>query len=388
MILRVCAVAGSLALLLWLDAGGAAAAEPPAATETIAAEGPVVEPEGERESLDRGEGRTQPQNDPCGGEIDWKDASLDTVRSGVFRGVCSTSMWFDGLFGDAREQTEVYGQTYGRAGVGVDWDERDGFGLDGFLRARFPLPALGERYNALIGRDSEETFLDDNFDEGAFLPGAFSDENIDSIWYAGISYDRWQGKNSRTNLSVGLQISSPLNPYVKFRYRYYAYPHETLLLRLRATPFWENQDGFGLTLAGDADWSFADGFMLRWANTFTQSEATEGVRWKSRLALFQVLNRKSAMRYELAVRGETEGIQPKLYGGKLTYRRSAWRDWFFIETFAGLFWSRDEDPAKDCDACIGVGVGFEVAFGDRYDRMLERQREDAPVSPDLASPES
>lgn len=325
----------------------------------------------------------QPREDvenPCLSDLGNDKRYLERMRAGVFTSVCWSSRWLDGFFGDPRDYAEVYGQTYGRAGVAMLWDEKDNFGVDGFLRARFPLPALGERYNAILGRESEEALFDESFDETTFLPGAFSDENLDSVWYAGISYARLQGDNHRTDLSVGVKFGAPVNPYVRYRYRYYASPHEKLLLRLRVTPFWEREEGLGITVAGDSDWSFSEGWMLRWANAGTFAEGTEGVRWRSRLALFQVLNRKSAMRYEVAIRGETRGIQPRLYGGRFTYRRSLWRDWFFLETSAGLFWSRDEDPARDCDACVGVGVGIEIAFGDRYDRQIEASRRETATA--------
>jgi hypothetical protein len=74
------------------------------------------------------------------------------------------------------------------------------------------------------------------------------------------------------------------------------------------------------------------------------------------------------MRYEAGVRGETDGIQPDLKELKVTYRRSLWRDWFFVETFGGVFWAGDEDPSRRCDACAQVGVGFEMMFGERYDQ--------------------
>lgn len=319
---------------------------------------------------------------PCLEGVGDETPYLERMRAGVFTGVCWSSRWLDGFFGDPRDYAEVYGQTYGRAGIGLLWDEKDDVGVDGYLRARFPLPALGERYNAILGRDSEEAILDESFDEGTFLPGAFSDESFDSVWYAGISYARLQGENHRTDLSVGVKFGAPVNPYVRYRYRYHTTPHDSLLLRLRVTPFWEREDGLGISVAADSDWSFSEGWMLRWANAGTYAEGTEGVRWRSRLALFQVLNRKSAMRYEVAVRGETRGIQPRLYGGKLSYRRSLWRDWFFLETSATLFWSREENPAEDCDACVGVGVGFEVAFGERYDRVIENARDTSVSSED------
>lgn len=73
------------------------------------------------------------------------------------------------------------------------------------------------------------------------------------------------------------------------------------------------------------------------------------------------------MRYEGLLRGETAGIEPDLKHLKVTYRRSVWRRWFFLETFGGVFWSDDEEPENRCDACAMVGVGFELMFGDRYD---------------------
>jgi hypothetical protein len=315
---------------------------------------PAVVPE----SLDR--------QDPCRGETHKDAQQLDRVRQGVFTGVCSTSRWFDNLFGDARDYEDTYDETYGRVGLGVSWDELDDVQFDGHFRGNFPLPALGSKFNAVIGRETEETFIDDNFDDVGFLPGSFSDDG-DADWYAGINYNSLEGTNSRFDISAGLQVKSPLNPYVKARYRYYLYPADGVLITTRTTAFWENEDGFGLTLAVDSDWSVSDSALLRWANTFTRSEATEGLRWKTRLGWYQALSDKSAMRYEGLLRGETAGIQPDLKQLKVTYRRSVWRRWFFVETFGGVFWADDEEPSRRCDACAMVGVGFELMFGERYD---------------------
>jgi len=328
-----------------LAASAASAQEVPA---------PAVVPD----SLDR--------RDPCRGEARQDAEQIDRLRQGVFTGVCSTSRWFDNLFGDARNYEGAYGETYGRVGLGVSWDELDDAQFDGHFRGSFPLPALGNKFNAVIGRETEETFIDDNFDDVGFLPGSFSDDG-DVDWYAGINYNSLEGTNSRFDISAGLQVKSPLNPYVKARYRYYLYPAEKVLVTTRTTAFWENEDGFGLTFAVDSDWSISDRALLRWANTFTRSEATDGLRWKTRLAWYQALTDKSAMRYEGLLRGETAGIQPDLKQLKVTYRRSVWRRWFFVETFGGVFWADDEDPTERCDACAMVGVGFELMFGERYD---------------------
>lgn len=334
-------------------------------------------PAGARDAEPTGDAAATDRSDPCRGEGSEEEAQIDRLRRGVFAGVCSTSRWFDGLFGDAREYTEAYQDTYGRVGVGLAWDKIDDLQFDGHFRANIHLPALGNRFNAVIGRESEETFINDNFDDVGFLPGSFSDDR-DADWYAGINYNALKGTNSRFDISGGVQVKSPLNPYIKARYRYYFYPGERVLIRTRATGFWENIDGFGATLAADTDWSVSEGAMLRWANTVTRSEATDGARWKSRLIWFQALSEKSAMRYEVGIRGETGGIQPNLYGAKVTYRRSVWRDWFFVETFGGVFRSKHEDPDKRCDACATAGVGFEMMFGERYDSGLAGQSATEP----------
>jgi hypothetical protein len=308
------------------------------------------------------------RRDPCR-PPDTSLTTLDSVRAGLHRRVCASARWFDGLFGDPREHEETYGESYGRVGVALAWDELDDFGVDARMRASLELPQLSQRFNAVIGREDPETFVKDSYDVITYLPGSFSDDT-NAQWYAGLNYLARGDSRTVVDVGAGVRLSTPLNPYVRARYRYYQPLSERVLLIPRATAFWENVDGFGVTLAADADWSIDDELLLRWANTLTFSEATEGVRWRSRLTLYQALDAKSALRYELSIQGETDGVEPDYKGLRVTYRRSAWRDWFFLEFGASLFWADDEDPRERCEACLGATVGFELLFGERYDRSL------------------
>ncbi len=301
------------------------------------------------------------------------DARLDRFRAGVTRGVCHSSRWFDGLFGDSRQHTEDYEQAYGRLGAGLGWDELDGVTLDGHLRAYLPLPAAHQRMRAVIGRDTEEHFVRDEFDDANFMAASFSDDR-DANWYAGLNFDAARGANSRFDIAAGVQVASPPNPYLKARYTRARYAAADVLLITSATAFWENDDGFGVTLAADADRALSDAWLLRWANTVVFSESTAGVRWHTRPGLYQVLNSRSAMRYEASLRGETDGRQPDLYGLRVTHRRSVGRKWLFVELSSSLFWAESDDPALRCEACVGVAIGFEILFGDHYDRLLEQGR--------------
>jgi hypothetical protein len=309
------------------------------------------------------------REDPCRPAAAGDDAGIDRMRRGVQNRVCGAARWFDGLFGDAREHTDAYGSSYGRLGAALNWDELDDTELQGRFRARLALPALGERVNAEIGRDDRETFVDDSYDDAAFLPGSFSDDRY-AQWHAGLNFLARSRARSVFDVGVGLELDTPLNPYVRARLRHFAVPSEQLLVTLRGTAFWENEQGVGLTLGADADWSIDERRLLRFAHTATLSEITEGVRWRSRLSLYQALDARSALRYEASFQGQTDGVQPDYRGLRLTYRRSVWREWLFLELSGRVFSADDRDPARRCRGCVGTSIGFEVLFGDKYDRWL------------------
>ncbi len=309
------------------------------------------------------------RNDPCQPAATGDDARIDRIRRGVAGRVCGAARWFDGLFGDAREHTDAYGSSYGRLGAALNWDELDDAQLQGRFRARLALPALGERFNAEIGRDDRETYVDDSYDAAAFLPGSFSDDRY-AQWRAGVDYLARSQSRSVFDIGAGLELDTPLNPYVRARLRYFLAPGERVLMTLRGTGFWENEQGVGVTLGADADWSLGDRLLLRFAQTATVSEITEGVRWRSRLSLYQALDARSALRYEASIQGQTDGVQPDYRGLRLTYRRSVLREWLFLELSGRIFSADDRDPARRCRDCVGASVGFEMLFGAKYDRWL------------------
>ncbi|TAK54725.1 MAG: hypothetical protein EPO25_06195 [Gammaproteobacteria bacterium] len=307
--------------------------------------------------------------DPCRDPSVAPAGSLDTVRAGLERGVCGMSRFVDRLFGGGHELVEAAGGNHGRAGLALRWDDLDGIGLDGRLRANLALPAFDRRLNAIIGRVSRDEFVTDETVDVGPLAGKFSDE-ADAAWFAGLGYGVHRGRSSRFDLGAGVKLDSPLNPHLNARYRRYFQPDEVLLLTLRSTAFWENHEGFGLTQAFDIDRALTPEHLLRWANSLRWSEETLGLRWRSRIALYHALDQRRALRYELFARGETDGRQPDLYGLRLTHRRSAWRDWFFIEAGATLFWAHGILPADRCHGCPGVSIGFEILFGEAYDQQL------------------
>jgi hypothetical protein len=316
-------------------------------------------------------------DDGCGGEPPPGTEGLDSMRAGIQRGVCRTARFVDRVFGGEKEYLEYEDESSGRVALAVGWNEIDGVDVDTRFRASVNLPQINERFNATIGRASPDEYVAD--ESGIFNPavGQFSDDQP-AEWFAGIGYRAHRGRDSRFDLGAGLKLETPLNPYVNARYRHYIYGRPGVLYTLRTTAFVENDEGFGLTQAIDYDKVVHEQLLFRVSNSFRWSEETRGVRWRVRPALYQAIDYRQAMRYEAYVRGETDGNQPDLYGIAVTHRRSAWRDWLFLEFGAELFWADGVDPSDRCEACIGATIGFEILFGEAYDNLLRRDARELP----------
>ncbi len=358
-----CGSSAALLMLLW------ALALPSRAAETPDAESPPAA------APKRGGG--------CKGELPADAETLDTMRAGLERGVCSTARFVDRLFGGENEYSEYEDESNGRASVTLGWNEQDQVKVETRFRASVNLPQINERFNATIGKASRDEYVADEV--GVFNPaaGAFSDDEP-AEWFAGVGYRAHRTRDSRFDLGAGVKLESPLNPYANARYRHYLYGRPGMLLTLRTTAFVENDEGFGLTQALDIDKVLSREYLLRLSNSARMSEETRGVRWRFRPALYQAIDYRRAMRYEAYVRGETDGSQPDLYGLRITHRRSMWRDWLFVEFGAELFWADGPEPADRCDACVGASIGFEVLFGDAYDRILRRDARRLPADEDSA----
>jgi hypothetical protein len=308
----------------------------------------------------------------CRGEPQPDARRLDAMRAGLQRGVCSTARFVDRLFGGEHEYAEGEDETNGRAALALGWNEQEQFELDGRFRASVALPALSERFSATIGRADRDEYVADEIADVGPVAGAVSDDDP-AEWFAGIGYRVLRDRDSRFDLGAGVKLESPLNPYFNARYRHYVYLGDQLLLTLRTTAFVENDEGFGVTQAFDLDRVLGRDWLLRWGNSFRVSEETDGVRWRTRVALYQAIDYRRAMRYEVSVRGESDATQPDLYGLRVTHRRSMAREWLFFEFGAALFWADGPLPSDRCKACVGATVGFEVLFGDAYDRVLRRE---------------
>jgi hypothetical protein len=285
---------------------------------------------------------------------------LDQLRREMFETVCASARWFDGFFGSRRYDDEAR-KTHGRAQVRAVWDEHDELELDGRLRARYELPNLDRRVNAFLGRDDEEELVrgvDDSFD---FLPDFFRGEGREE-WIVGLGYRPVSSDRSQTDFDVGVEVRTPLEPFVRGRYRHYWLVGDRNLLRAQESLYWTSQRGFGTTTSFEFERPIGEQALVRWGNRGTIDEESEGVEWFTGLTLYHGFGPDQAVALSIGADGETDDEVPlQEYGSRLTYRRRMLRDWFFGELIGGVSWPRDELGDRR-ETSWHFGFGFEIQF--------------------------
>jgi hypothetical protein len=296
---------------------------------------------------------------------------LDMLRAGVERSVCATAWRIDSLFGSSEEEefSGVY-SSHGRLRLGVDWDERSGFGNEFTLRAQVRLPLAQQRARAVFGRDTDEAFIEGGSRE--FEGTSVFEDEEDTGWLLGFAFDPRRGRNSRLSLGAGVRLRSPPDPFVQASYWYRTSLADDLLLRARQTVFWENEDGFGTSTRVNLEWLATQNRMLRWGNYARLAEGTDGVRWNTNLTLYQGLSRSRAIALRGAVRGETgRDVNPIEYKLLAIHRQRILRDWLFLEIRGGGGWERREKEESREFVPEGAVV-FELVFG-RHPMLDERE---------------
>jgi len=133
----------------------------------------------------------------------------------------------------------------------------------------------------------------------------------------------------------------------------------------RETVFWQNSEGFGTTTRMYLDRALSDTLLLRWTNLGKFTEETIGLEWYTQLTLFQSLNERTGLAYQLQTEGETDNeVQLTRHSARLILRRQLTWDWLFLEVRGGVSWPRRK-VIEERKASPEIGVALEMQFGNR-----------------------
>jgi hypothetical protein len=285
---------------------------------------------------------------------------LDNSRRILAETFCGATLWFDGLFG--QPDVENAREVSGRVELSTVYTEADGAQPRARLRLKYDLPNVERRVNLFLGRDDRDDFVQGRQEGFAIRSSVFGLET-DDRWLAGLGYSppgRWR---ERLDFRVGARMSSAPEAFVQGRLRRNVFLGERSVWRLRETGFYENRDGFGSTSSADFDHVLSRKLLFHWGTVGTVSEATDGLDWRTATVLYQNLGSRSALAYELFVRGSTgDEVDLREYGARGVYRHPLNREWLFGELIAGYTWPRESlDEPREGSALIGFAL--EMLFG-------------------------
>jgi len=291
-----------------------------------------------------------------------EDAGIEKGRRLLYETLCSAGLWFDGLLGgdpDVESARRVHGRLEGTVIYSDYW----GTDLKGRLRLRYDLPNLKHRFALFLGRDEADEAIEDRR-ETLPIQSALLNLDEEEEWLAGFGYSPPGRRLSKIDLRVGVKVKSETEVFFQTRWKTTVFAGDKSAWRFRETLFWQNRDGFGLTSGVDFNRILRNDLLIRWSNVGTFSEATDGVRWRTSVILYQNLRKQRALAYETFLRGETRDPEPlREYGARAVYRfPSKRRKWLFGELIAGWTFPRgDQDLGRQSSPQVGFGI--DVLFG-------------------------
>ena len=292
---------------------------------------------------------------PCG---DWRGddelAWVDRSHAAISRGLCWPTRWFDGFFGNPDDEARASAGTYLSVIAGQRWreDGEDGSRLSYNLRVS--LPGLERRLSLVFASEDEEgrdrLASDDEEEETAFRAGV-----------------RWAVATAENlDIDADATVTSSIRPVFRLRYRQRWSITEKWVFRFSETLVWRDPDGFYSRSRFDFSRPLMSRSALRFSTRFDWSEENveEGIGWfwSQSASIATRIDRRSALLYQVSVRGYTEpDTDPSQYLASIRYRRNFWRPWLYYEIEPFVIWPREIDYATT----RGIWLRLESRFG-RY----------------------
>lgn len=284
------------------------------------------------------------------------------TRRRVEEMVCTASMWFDGLFGDHYYISESR-KINGTLELSDNYSQFYGNQMRLRFNAQVPLPNLNHHLSAFIGRDDDEDFVHDRFDNTT-LRNNFPKVDDHEKVFAGLGYSLPGNDRFDTNFRAGLRGGIRPEAFVQSRVRYNVYADDNDLVNVRATPFYTTRDRLGVTVGADYSHVLNKKMLFRFGNVGTLSQTTKGLDWRSTLTVYQALLKiRSGLAYELFIRGETgDDVPLHEYGVQSTFRHPMFGGKLYGEWALGYSFPREDLKDHRAGSYL-LGVSVQMPFG-------------------------
>jgi hypothetical protein len=233
---------------------------------------------------------------------------------------------------------------------------------------------MRRQLHAVVARDEPERLEEDPESVDDVLPEVFSE--AEQEWLTGFEYEPIRGDRHDFDFGVGVRLSSPVDPYVRLRYRLQEPIAKRWLLRFRVSPFWRESTQLGVGSRIDFDHPLHDRLFLRLGATATLSELShevesQGVEWRAGPVLYHRLGESRAIAYRLTFERTLDSSEAStlhrletVHRLDVLLRQRLHREWLILEVGPRVE-SRHPSPEEQRELIPGLGLGLELRFGDR-----------------------
>jgi hypothetical protein len=290
-------------------------------------------------------------DDPNDIPVNW----VDTSHAIATNKAQELTEWMDAFFG-APEYNAEQAESFLRLEFVNEWDEQESNKFRVRVRGKLQLPGISRRLNLVFtGEDGDSATEEERR----------QDDRV------GLQYKVREGGRSRFDATLNYS-SGNLRPGVRYRnegiftditsYRY--------IQRLQ----WDNDEEFFTTGNFDINHKLDQDNIMRWANRVRWGEETDGVEWRTRLALRQRKKVESNRPIVLSYFGSINGVtRPdsfvKNYKLGVIWRRQVYRDFLFAEVEPAYNYRRRE-LEEEREGAWSIVLRLEIAL----ERDLRRVR--------------
>jgi hypothetical protein len=301
--------------------------------------------------------------DPCHEPSDQELLGMDWSRRELFRFLCLSARWFDGFFGEERYDDSAK-DVAGRVSYTTELRERLGTSENIRFSVKLPLPNLNRRFKFVVERDDERRTIEGRTDvePGAVAAGPTGQETTQ----VGVGLQLGEIIDQLLDFRLGLRIrDGTIDPFIRAKYRKEFAETEKTQWRFTQTLFHTRFDGFGETSALDFEAQISPADLFRWSNNGTWSQTTQGLDWRTGVAIYHTYGKGRASFVEVAASGASDAaVDVANYGIRTAYRQTLGRNWLFGEMYVGRDYPKSL-PAVPRDKQYFVGMTIEVLFGAR-----------------------
>lgn len=280
---------------------------------------------------------------------------LEWARRTTFRSVCLAAHWVDSLFGEDPFDPKT-GRINGH--VSITADRRQGGSTEVIprVRASVKLPNVSRKVDLFFDRDKESQTI---VGESDALHPETTKTGEETSSQLGVGYQLHQGLRELMNIRAGIRIRAwKPEPFARSRYDVTFADTGTDRWTFGQTLFWRKGDGFGETSSLDYERHLGGPFILRWGNSATFSEETDGLRWNSGLSVFHAITNDDAMQWSYGGGGETGSvIKLARHGPRVTYRHRMKQRWLVFEAYAGVENIKNDTlPKREARSYVGAKI--------------------------------